>query len=156
MIRSLRVRSRLATASTRASAEAAFARVERDRPLLAFARVLVAFARVVPVFARVLPVFARVLPLARLLLALARVLLAALRVPEDPDPLDFALLPRVLRDPLLELDLLDPPLLACGMLPPWTILGLCSTLPRHGISVCKAPSAERGAHSGFSSLAASW
>jgi len=150
MIRSLSVRSRLATASTRASAEAAFARVERERVELAF----VAFARVVLAFARVLLAFARLLvAFARLLLA--RLLLAALRVPEDPDPLDFALLARVLRDPLLELDLLDPPLLACGMLPPWTDFGVGfhPTSPRHlGV---QSTLAERGAHSRFSALAAS-
>jgi hypothetical protein len=107
----------LATASTRASAEPAFARVDRERVLLAFARVPV--------------------DLARVLLAFARLLLAALRVPEDPERLDFAPLARVLRDPLLELDLLDPPLLACGMLPPWTELAICCTLPRDGTSVCE-------------------
>jgi hypothetical protein len=99
MIRSLSLRSRLAAASTRASAAPVLARVDRELPLedrLPVAR-------------------ARVLPLARLLLA--RVLLAR------PLLADLVVLARVLRDPLLEPVLFDPPLLACGMLPPWYEIG---------------------------------
>jgi hypothetical protein len=63
-----------------------------------------------------------VLALARLLVLLARPLLALRlvppRLPAEPERPDLVLPARVLLDPLLELDLLDPPLLACGMLPP--------------------------------------
>jgi hypothetical protein len=119
MIRSLSLRSRWAAASRRASADPAFARVERELPVVDRER---------PPVARV-----RVLPLARLLLALARLLPADLRVPPEPERLDFVLLARVLREPLLELDLLDPPLLACGMASlPWTDLAIACTLSRDG------------------------
>jgi hypothetical protein len=101
MIRSLSLRSRLAAASTRASADPALARVDREAPPLED-RLPVARARLLPL--------ARLLLLARL--PLARVLLA-----------DFVVLARVLRDPLLEPVLFDPPLLACGMLPPSYELG---------------------------------
>jgi hypothetical protein len=71
----------------------------------------------------------------------------------DPERLDLALLERVLRfplldrvlpEPLLELDPLDPPLLACGMLPPFTNLTFECTLPSnwHRASkrlACRAP-----------------
>jgi hypothetical protein len=104
MIRSLSLRSRCAAASSRASPPPV--RVERAPPLP-----LVDLER--------LAVLRERLPL-----ALARLL--------EPERLDFAVLARlplarvlrcpllapVLRDPLLELDLLDPPLLDCGMVAP--------------------------------------
>jgi hypothetical protein len=97
MMRSLSFRSRWAAASKRASAEPRVVRVERD--LLVLERV---------------PLFDE---RARLLVALE----PDDRVDVERD--DFADDERARREPVPEPDLPEPPLLACGMLPPSSVTG---------------------------------
>jgi hypothetical protein len=128
MIRSLSLRRRCAAASRRASAAGAAVRVDRD--LLAVVREPLLDER------------------ARLaLLERARLLALAERPPPLalPERVDFVDDDRGLREPVPDPDLLEPPLLACGMVPPCNCYWATDSAPYLAMASRGTPHA-RGAH----------